>query len=212
MNEICHTGDVSGDPDYEPSGPQLQATTEPTSDRMQFHVQMDRYTQEAMEDLIVEAAARILVGKSDSSKLARDIEGRCASQIMAKLDAKLETVTADIINQPVTSTGFGSNPVTMGEMIGLMGKDYLSEPVNTQGNPRGVDTSWSFSSFGTRAQWLVWNAMETKFKSEIAAATNAAIAQVQTEVRSAHLAMINEEKARLREAMQKLVEPEKNSR
>lgn len=201
MNEICDMSDVVGEDADGLDIPHLRATDAPTSDRMQFHVQMDGYTQGAMESLIVEAAARIIIGRSKDTAITKQIEIRCAELLTKKIDERLEKITAEIISQPVMSERHGkATPITMGEMVGLVGRDYLSEMVDNSGKAKTPD-SWGFRPFGTRAQWLAFQALKNKFKFETESATAGAVSEIQAEIRAAHNAFLDAEKARFRQAL-----------
>lgn len=111
----------------------MTATDEATGQPMEFHVQMRGYTFRDMETLIIEAAARQITGRTSDTKLSREIEERCAALVREKADAVLERVTKEIIDQPVTPKWGDKKPVTMREMIGLYGREYLTEPVDYKG-------------------------------------------------------------------------------
>lgn len=182
----------------------MVATREPEGKGIEFHVSMRTYTQHDMEDLIVEAAARTLVGKIGDARLAKLLEERCISMVTQKVDAHLKGVTADIIDQPITPKypfmKADEKPMTMREFIGLTGRDYLEGRVDSSGNPT-TDRTYS----KPRLQHLVQSAMERTFKLEMEKATNAALSEVQKEIRSRHEAMIAAEKKRLQDAMARLV-------
>lgn len=209
-NEILSTADVAleqyeaGESDFETlaDAAQMNATREPDKG-ISFHVQMQGYTQAAMDELIVEAAARLVIGRRGDSALAKQIEGRCIQLVTQQANEALSTVTKDIIDQPLTPAFGDKKPVTMREFIGLTGREYLSEKVDRDGKPATSD-HWGRSTNQTRIEWLVDQAMKREFKREIEAATNAVISEVHKTIRAAHDAFLAEEKARLREALAKL--------
>lgn len=190
------------DPSTEPGevSSSIQATEGLTTDRLQFHVQMTGYTLEDMDALIVEAAARQIVGKRTDTVIAKEIEAKCAEMITRRIDATLVSVTAEIIDQPVTPNWGDKKPVTMREMIGLMGREYLTKQVTRDGK----ETSSSYETWGTRVEWIVWQKMSTQFKNEIEKATGSAIAEMQRQVKAAQESLIIEQKKRLSEALAKL--------
>ena len=57
-----------------------------------FHVQMRDWTVNDMEELIIEAAARMIVGRTSDNKLSKLIEDRALALITERADAKLSAV------------------------------------------------------------------------------------------------------------------------
>jgi len=202
MSEIVSTDEMpelAGDDGYLEHA--MAATDEPTGEKIEFHVQMKAWTLSDMESLIVEAAARKIVGQYSDKELSKRIQDRCIDLLTRKADATLEGVTREIIDQPVMAQtgGAKAHPVTVGEMIGLYGREYLSKPVNREGNP-------STEVYGTkpRIQWLTERYLDIKFKREIEIATNAAISEVQRAVKASQEALIAKEKQRFFEALAKV--------
>lgn len=180
----------------------LTAIKEPENKGMEFHVQMNGYTLSDMDDIIAEAAARMIVGRSGSpTKLAKDIEAKVVALTTDALNARLEKVSADIIDQPMTPNFGDKKPTTMREMIGLFGREYLTEMVNDEG--KTGDAGWR-DTRQPRIQWIAERAMQRKFKNEIEAATNKIISEIQAEIKANHDAFLKQEKARLAEALAKL--------
>jgi polyhydroxyalkanoate synthesis regulator protein len=68
-----------------------------------------------------EAAAKQIVRVMQIGDLNEKIEERCVALITQKIDAKLEPITTQIIDQPVTPNYGDKKPVTMRELIGLYG-------------------------------------------------------------------------------------------
>lgn len=203
-NEITSTHEIAeGDWDgsSEPSGvdTDMVATKEPEGRGIVFHVSMRDYTQRDMEDLIVEAAARTIVGRHNDRELARKIEAKCVELINAKATDALAKVTAEIIDQPMTPqfAGAEKSPVTMRDFIGLYGREYLTAKVDRH---TGEVCSSSYHAV-PRIEYLVSKFMDTKFKNEIEKATNAAIREIQAAITSRHSAILDAEKARLRDAL-----------
>ena len=190
---------VNFDEDEQPQS-DLSATVQPDPDaKIEFHVQMKSWTIRDMEDLIVEASARQIVGKIDRpTDLAKAIEARVRALLVEKTDKRLAEVTAEIIDQPVTPSYGDKKPVTMREMIGLYGREYLTQMVGSDGNPQ----SSHYNNTKTRMAYLVEKAMDVKFKNEITAANNAAISEIQQMIRKQHGAMVTSEKARIRAAIE----------
>lgn len=207
MNEIINTGDVALEA-YEASGrmdepgelgSDLVATHEPERKGIEFHVSMRGHTFEDMEELIVHAAAEKLIKRLDGGRFQKLVEERCIALITGKIDKHLAGITAEIIDQPVTPKFGDKKPVTMREMIGLTGREYLTERVDMAGNP-------STDAYRTepRINRLVAQHMATVFKREIEAATNSAINEVQKAAKEHHASFLAQEKARLREAIAKV--------
>lgn len=193
-----------GDPEESPVKSDLVATKDAEGKGIEFHVSMRSYTQHDMEELIVEAAARMLVGKTKDHPLAKQIEAKCVELITAKADKALAAVTSDIIDQPVMPkfpfmVKADEKPVTMREFIGLTGQAYLTARVNRSGE---VTTDNYHAQ--PRIQYLVERFMDAKFKSEIEKATNAAIRDIQMQIHARHNTFLEAEKTRVRDALAKL--------
>lgn len=203
MTEITSTAEMAEadwSPGEEPEDVRtdIVATTEAEGRGIEFHVSMRDYTQRDMEELIIEAAARMIVGRHNDREMAKVIEAKCIEQITARADKALLAVTAEIIEQPITP-GYGDKkPVTMREFLGLYGREYLSEKVGSDGKP---DKS-AYRSV-TRMEWLVSRYMDNAFKTEIEKATNAAIAEIKAGIAAKHKALLDAEKARFREYLAK---------
>lgn len=179
----------------------LSATTESDPEaKIEFHVQMRSWTVRDMEELVIEAAARQLVGRNASEgALSKAVQEAAIRQITAKADAKMATVSEQIIDQPVMAGPGSKEPVTMREMIGLYAKEYLTEIVGSDGK---ISTDYYGRQSGkARMVWIVERALDAKFKDEITKATNAAIREIQTEIRAQHVAVVQAETARIRAAI-----------
>jgi len=208
-NGITSTHDIAEqewDGHPEPSGVEtdMVATKEAEGRGIEFHVSMRDYTMQDMEALIIEAAARQIVGRHNDKTLAKAIEAKCIEQITAKADKALASVTAEIIDQPVTPkfpfmSKADEKPVTMREFIALTGQAYLTARVN--GSGEASTDSWSTKP---RIQHLAEAYMQQAFKREIEKATNAAISEIHKAIRAHHDTFLNAEKARVREALAKV--------
>lgn len=210
-NEITSTADLAEsewDGHSEPGevDSDIVATVEPEGRGIEFHVSMRSYTQRDMGDLIIEAAARQLVGRNASDgALAKAVQDAAIRQITARADEKLAAVAADIIDQPVLSGPLSSKePVTMREMIGLYAKEYLTEKVGHDG--KFDDSYHGRNSNKARITWIVERALDSKFKSEIEKATSAAITEIQAAIREQHKAVLAAETARIRDAIAEAVQ------
>lgn len=205
-NLIMDTGNIAELNDLGPDDEiaSLDATKEATDAPMEFHVQMKGHTFRDMEDLIVNAAAQQLVGRyGGTDALRKQIEAKTIEHVTKRADAVLATVSAEIIDQPMMPKYVGAKeePVTMREFIGLTGRAYLAERVDESGKAASSSSGYGYRS---RMEFLVDQMMSTKFKNEIAAATNAAISEIQKAVKAQHDALIAEEKKRLADALAKL--------
>lgn len=180
----------------------IVATKDAEGRGIEFHVSMRDYTLRDMEELIIEAAARTIVGRHNDATLAKAIEAKAIEKIAEKADKALASVTSEIIDQPITPKyGFlkpEQPPVTMREFIGLTGREYLTAFVDHSGNPT-TDRHYG----RTRIQHLVEKYMERAFKLEIEKATNAAVRDVQAAIKANHDALLAAETARFKEALAK---------
>lgn len=204
MPVIVETEELAEMIGNEEDGPvsDMAATTESDpAAKIEFHVQMRSWTHRDMVDLIVEAGARQIVG-SDARRgqIGKAVEEAAIKQITALADQRLATVAAEIIDQPVTPAFGAKAPVTMREFLGLYGREYLTERVDRDGKPsKGGYHTHTY----TRMELIVMQAVERKFKAEIEAATRAVVSGVQAEIKKAHVAILEEQKARIREALDK---------
>lgn len=207
-NTITDTGEmglVEFDDEGEPGEIQnnLVATKAAEDQGIEFHVSMRGHTFEDMEALIVAAAAQLIVGKRNERELARSIEAKCIELVNAKATAKLETITAEIIDLPVTPQyATDKKPVTMREMLGLYGREYLMEMVDRDGKPS--TDGWSRNERKARIVHVVEKAMDAKFKAEIERSTNAVVTEIKAAIKAQHDAMLATERARFMEALAKV--------
>lgn len=180
----------------------ITATEGPTQEKVEFFVQMRSWTMTDMESLIVEAAAKQLV-RDRSDTLKKAIEARAAEMIQEQINAALTKVTAEIIDQPITPKYGNKAPVTMRELIGLSGKDYLTTMVDPSGNPSDSG-GWGSSNRVSRMHWLVDRAIESKFKTELSNAVSAAVNEIRAAAKVTLDGVIAKEKARLADALSKI--------
>lgn len=166
-----------------------------------FHVQMRDWTVNDMEELIVEAAARIIVGRHGDTKIAKQIEERALALITQRADAKLSAVADNVLGTTLTPKGFDQKaPVTIGEMIGMLGREYLEQVVDRDGNP----VKGYYDKGRKRIEHIVTRAMDQKFKAEIQYAMSVVINELRAEFRARHEQILAAEKARIAEALAKL--------
>lgn len=207
-NHITDTGEMAEleyDDHGEPRDVQtdMVATKEAEGRGIEFHVSMRDYTMADMEALIVEAAAKMIVGRSPGTSMAKAIEAKCVELVDAKAAKALEKVTAEIIDAPMTPSFGDRKPITMREFIGLYGREYLTVAVDREGNP--TKGGWNSSAVSTRIELIVGKYLDRHFKDEIEKATRAAIAEIQIGIQAKHDATLAAEKKRLREALAKAV-------
>lgn len=177
----------------------MTATHESEPSRIEFHVQMHNRVLADMEDLIVDAAARIMLGKIRDNDLAKQIQDRTLELIQEKLDGKLQGLTKEIIDQPVISQYGDKKPVTMRELIGLAARDYLQ--TNVDGSSGKVESGYSSRKI-PRIQYIAEQFLAATFKREIENEVRTAAHEVKTEMRKQFDEMLNKEKARFREALE----------
>ncbi len=203
-NEITSTHELAeADGEDREVDSDITATRDAENAPIEFHVQMRSYTQREMERLIVEAAAALIVGRHDKRELAKQIETRAIELINERITADLQDLTAEIIDQPVTPAYGDKKPVTMRELIGLTGREFLTAKVDGRGRAQGEKDYDSYykHEHGYRIAFLVRQAMDSKFKDEIAKATAAAVNEFRAELRKSHEAIVAAEMTRFREAL-----------
>lgn len=215
-NEITSTADMALAA-YEASGSydeprdvdnDIVATHKPEGKGIEFHVSMRDYTMADMEALIVEAAATKLLSRLNSTEMSKKVDAMVVASINAKADAVLERVTAEILDQPMTPSFGDKKPVTMRELLGLCGREYLTQTVDSEGKPASND-GWGRRSNLPRLEYLAGRLIDRKFKNEVEKTVNASISEVQRAVKAdldAHLAA---QKARVAEALAAAITPAK---
>lgn len=203
-NEITDTyeiaeGEWDGQSEPQEVDTSMVATHEAEGKGIEFHVSMRNYTLRDMEGLIIEAAAKQIVGAGRDRQIAKDIEERCVNLVRQKADEKLATVTAEILDQPMTPAFGEKKPVTMREFLGLYGREYLTERVDREGNPYkgGYGSSNSF----TRMELIVAKHIDRTFKEEVQAMTSKFINEIRAAYKAQHEATLAEQKKRFDEAL-----------
>ncbi|MFC3227377.1 hypothetical protein ACFOGJ_09060 [Marinibaculum pumilum] len=196
MNSIIDTADISEDEDGY-TREHMEATEQPTREKVEFFVQMKSWTLSDMEELIVEAAARQIVGRRSDTDLAKRIEARCIDLVSQKIDDTLAPVTTEILEQPITAPS-SKEPVSMREFVGLCGREFLSQRVNREGNP--TTDGWA-SDGRPRIERIVERLLLDRFKQEVEKATNEAIREVRAALKAKQDEILKAETARVREAI-----------
>lgn len=189
------------DPNREPYEIPMQivATREATNKPFEFHVSMHGFTMQEMDNLVIEAAARLIVGDRQNNRLAKAIEQKCIDLIDQKAESALSAVTDQIIDAPLMPAFGDKKPVTMREFIGLYGREYLTALVDADGKPTSDRGYGSRST--SRIEYLVQRTLDRKFAKEISEATNLLIHQVRRDIQARHAAILADEKKRLSDAL-----------
>ena len=174
----------------------LTSTHEPDVAGMSFHVQMNGYTLGDFEEMVVQTAARLLLESGASEhRLKKTIEERAIALISQRCDEKLAGVTSDILNNPVMIGG--KDPITMGEFIGITGRDYLSTPVDHGGKP----TTGSYDRGTPRINRMLNEVVGKKFSAELSAGIKDITKELKVMVTTKLDSLIVEERARIATAL-----------
>lgn len=208
-NEILNTGDLAEDAyngfdEASEVQSDIVATHEAEGKGIEFHVSMRDYTLRDMEELIVAAAAKLLVGNYGQNELGKLVQERAIAVITQKADEAVTKIAADILDQPIipqyTYSKPDAQPVTMRELISLTGREYLTAQVENDGRPATGSTYRSKA----RIQHIVETMMAHKFKNEIENATFATIREIEAAVKAKHESTLAAEKTRIREALARI--------
>lgn len=210
MPEILNTSNIEEDKSDSSDEPNdvrsdLTAQDEPASKKRQldFHVTMNDYTFDDMEELIVEAAALKLLGRHNQSKLGKDIEAKILLAISGRVNEVLADKTLDLMDQPLTFIE-GKDPLPLREHVAFLGKTYLEDKVDVEG--KLITNSWSGKSSMTRLEWIIMARMRDVFQKEIAAATNGMITEIRNAMHVEHKAFLQAEVSRFREGIKKAID------
>lgn len=202
---IMDTGNIAEiEDDFEAEREDLTATTQAEDGKMNFFVQMNGHTMSDFEDMVVNAAAAQILCNIVPSRMQRLVEERCISLITERIDKHLGSIVADIVNQPLTQPG-RSEPITMAEHIGIVGRDYMATTVNSKGEPEKRN-GWG-SNVQTRAQHLVSQVVDRDLKRHVDQETRKTIAVVREEIKSHQQAILEQERKRVSDAIKSLSEP-----
>lgn len=168
----------------------MTATKGADAQTMDFHVQMRGYTMRDFEEMVVHAAASQLLG---SRTFAAEIRDKAVEIANGKINDQLSHAMRDIMGITVQSRG--KDPVTLGQMIGMEAKDYLTQPVNGRGE---IDTS-GYHSGGRqpRVAWLVSEYVKVNFAKEIKAAMDAMLSELKPMVAAQIAATVEAERSRV---------------
>ena len=201
ITDTHETAEATWDTNQEPGevSAVIQATDKSVGGRFEFHVQMRGFTLNEMDDLVVQAAARLIVGHHRDRDIAKAIEAKCIEMVNTKAEAALAAVTNEIIDAPIAPAFGDKAPVTMREFIGLYGREYLVGTVDTDGKP--ARPSGYGSRVMPRIEYLVQKHLDGRFKMEIEKATTAAIVSIRRDIQAQHNAILTAEKKRLSNAL-----------
>ena len=174
--------------------------------RMAFEVSMPPYAIEALERDVITAAALQLIAKFNERDLKKRIEEMAISILNERVNERLSEITREIFDQPV-STPFGTSkePMTINDFIGMAGRDYLTRPVDHNGNPN--KDGYGYNSGQTRIAWLIRTELDHRFKRDMEKAASQGIAEIQKRARQRLDEMIEGEKDRLRKALDWVTSP-----
>lgn len=207
MPDIIDTNDMAEAVDFnddESPRSDMVASTDEKPEGISFHVQMRGWTLNDMEALIVEAAATQLVGRVGKNRFAELVEQRALEMLEKRADAVLSKVATDVLATQLTPSGFGQKtPITIGESLGMLGREYLEQRVNEDGKPadRG---GYGYDRKPTRMQWILSQTFTTKFSNELTTASANGVKEVQAAIKAHQQAVIEAETAKFREALQKI--------
>lgn len=203
MNTIIDTGDIAESNNEEQVRSNMVATVEPPPSGISFHVTMRSWTQDDMEELIVEAAARLLLGKMSDTRIAKLVEEKVLAAITERADARIAAVAADVMAHRLTPQGYGQKAsVTIGETLAHLGREYLEQKIDRDGKP-------VFDSYrdGTkRIDLIVSRHLDRAWSDEIGKVTNTAAAEIRRDLKARHEKIIAHEKTRLRDSVMKSIE------
>jgi hypothetical protein len=210
--ELHEALDLEQDPrmDYDPqNGPSdvgdiVATTTGAPPTGISFNVEMRGHTMEDMETLIIHAAAAKILGKYQDRQIAKDIQDVCLTQINDKINAQMDSVTTDIMEQPLISGMLAEkNPITMKDYVGLTTRDYLTQLVDENGNTK--TSSSYYSTKTTRLEFIVNRIITRQLKLEIEEATHSMIQEIQIALRAEQNRILAEEKAKITAALKGLI-------
>ncbi len=131
--------------------------------------------------------------------IAKAIEAKCIELIDQKATDALASVTTDVIEAPMIPSFGDKKPVTMRELLGLYGHEYLTTTVDRDGKAARHD-GW-LSPPLTRIEHIVQRILDRKFADEIKKATDGVITGIKAAVRARHDAVLSAEKQRVAEAL-----------
>lgn len=209
--DLEHDPRMDWDGNSESSPPDIDdivATTAGTpASGISFNVEMRTHTMQDMESLIIHAAASQILGKHQDRKIAKDIQDVCLTQINEKINEKMSTITADIMNQPLIPgmvSGANTTPVSMSEYVGIVTRDFLSQYVDPSTGNKFEPSRYNSQNKVTRLEYIVNTVITKKLRIEIETETNKMIAEVAKSIKEEQARILAEEKAKILEALKAL--------
>lgn len=199
MNDlIMDSGNLMeiGGPDIPEDGEDLADMTATKSEdptTMDFHIQMRGYTMRDFETMVIAAAAQQLIGGRTFKK---EIEAAVMAQADKRLNNQVGKAMSDVMGMAVTTRG--KEVLTLGQMIGMEAKDYLTQPVNAKGE---IETGAWGRDLTPRAAWLVQQYVRQHFAKEIKAALDGMVTELRAQIKSQLDAAIAAERARVLDAL-----------
>jgi hypothetical protein len=212
VGQITSTEEIAEEDGREECDSRIEATEEPQKGGINFHVSMRDYTMADMEELIIEAAARQIIGRSADSKLAKAIEERVLAAVVAKADERIARIANDVMGYVLTPTHYAQKaPVTIGETLAHLGREYLEQNVTTSGElPNRDGRYYDRGSLMKRIDWIVKQAFEKALLTEVQKATAEASKAAAAEVRQTYANVVKDETDKLRTAIALAVAGDQN--
>jgi hypothetical protein len=166
----------------------------PKRKTMDFHVRMNSYTLDDFEALVIEAAARQL---TSTMNVQREIKEAALDQVGAKVNAEMSKIAGEVMQQ--TAYRRGAENISISQAIGLEGRAYLTEMVDSEGRPSG---GGMWSNAKPRAEYIVQKELGQMFRAEI----NQAFKELRTEITAQVKATVSRKITEEREAVSKALE------
>jgi hypothetical protein len=175
----------------------LEDEPAPKPKTMDFHVRMNSYTLYDFEALVIEAAARQL---TSSMNVQREIKEAALDQVGAKVNAEMSKVAGEVMQQ--TAYRRGAENVSIAQAIGIEGRAYLTETVDSEGRP----SSGGFRARNkSRAEYIIAKELRQMFKREIEQAFTELRTEITAQVKATVSKKIAEERAFVSKALESAI-------
>lgn len=199
-NEIVTTEDIAASNGDEEVRSSIEATEEALPKGIGFHVTMTSWTLEDMEELIVEAAARRVLGRMNDNRLAKLIEDKVLAEISARANDAIARIADDVMGHALVPANYSQQaPVTIGETLAHLSRAYLEQMVDSDGKP--PTDHWRRQESMKRIDWIVRAAFDRKLGEEISKSTKVAADAAAKEVRAKYTEIVTSETDKLRAAI-----------
>ena len=206
-DEVTSTDAIAERDGEEEARSSIVASETAPPEGINFHVTMTRWTQDDMEDLIVEAAARLVLGKLSDNRLAKLIEEKVLAEIVKRADAKISEIAEDVMGHALVPVSWSQKPtVTIGETLAHLSRAYLEQIVDAEGKVSTDNYSYASREKLKRIDFLVRAAFDQKLGQEIAKATKDASNEAAKEVRAKYAEIVTAETSKLRAAISAAIE------